>query len=201
MNCENKCNIRQKGLRSCEERGKIEAEGMSFLPGGFALEDAARVAIHPESDGVESCLRDAGEIRALGEEATDKAIGIFIATALSAIGMGDVMDGTRFVGEAGGRDSGRVSELAAIIGGNGGENRGEAFGAETSFEAIEQLNHALGCFSAETEDELETGRAFGKDEQGAFLWLSLAHLFRYSASRRRILLFTAFLRVFFRCPE
>ena len=170
---------------------------MSFLPGGFALEDAARVAIHPESDGVESCLRDAGKICALREE----AIGNFIATALSAIGMGDVMDGTRFVGEAGGRDSGRVSELAAIIGGNGGENRGEAFGAETSFEAIEQLNHALGCFSAETEDELETGRAFGKDEQGAFLWLSLAHLFRYSASRRRILLFTAFLRVFFRCPE
>ena len=51
------------------------------MPGGFALEDGARVAIHPEGDGVESCLRDAGEIRALREEAADEAIGIFIAAA------------------------------------------------------------------------------------------------------------------------
>ena len=79
--------------------------------------------------------------------------------------MGDVMDGTSFVGgEAGGRDSGRVGELAAIIGSNGAENRGEAIGAETSFESIEQLDDAMGSFSAQTEDELETGRAFGKDE-------------------------------------
>ena len=138
---------------------------MSHMPGGFALEDGARVAIHPESDGVESCLRDAGEIRALGEEATDEAIGIFIAAAFGgAVGMGDVMDSTRFVGEAGGRDSGRVGELAAIIGGNGAEDRGEAIGAETSFESIEQLDDAMGSFSAQTEDELETGRAFGEDE-------------------------------------
>ncbi len=135
------------------------------MPGGFALEDGARVAIHPESDGVESCLRDAGEIRALREEATDEAIGIFIDAAFGGtVGVGDVMDGTRFVGEAGGRDSGRVGELAAIIGGNGEENRGETFGTETSFEAVEQLDEALGGFFAQTEDELETGGAFGKDE-------------------------------------
>ncbi len=35
------------------------AEGLSPMPGGFALEDGAGVTIHPESDGVESCLRDA----------------------------------------------------------------------------------------------------------------------------------------------
>ena len=135
------------------------------MPGGFAIEDGARVAIHPESDGVESCLRDAGEIRALGEEAADEAIGIFIAAAFGgAVGMGDVMDSTRFVGEAGGRDSGRVGELAAIIGSNGEEDRGEGLSAETSFESIEQLDDAMGSFSAQTEDELETGRAFGKDE-------------------------------------
>ena len=34
------------------------AEGLSHMPGGFAIEDGARVAIHPESDGVESFLRD-----------------------------------------------------------------------------------------------------------------------------------------------
>ncbi len=115
-------------------------------------------------------MRDAGEIRALGEEATDKAIGIFIAAAFGgAVGVGDVMDGTSFVGgEAGGRDSSRVGELAAIIGGNGEEDRGEAFGTETSFEAIEQLNDALGSFSAQTEDELETGGAFSKDKQDRF---------------------------------
>ncbi len=142
------------------------AEGLSHMPGGFALEDGARVAIHPESDGVESCLRDAGEIRALGEEAADEAIGIFIAAAFGgAVGMGDVMDGTSFVGdEAGGRDSGRVGELAAIIGSNGEEDRGEGLSAETSFESIEQLDDAMGSFSAQTEDELETGRAFCEDE-------------------------------------
>ena len=62
---------------------------------------ARGVAIHPESDGVESFLRDDGEIRALGEGATDKAIGIFITTAFGGtVGMGDVVDGTSFVGEA-----------------------------------------------------------------------------------------------------
>ena len=35
------------------------AEGLRYMPGGFAIEDGARVAIHPEGDGVESFLRDA----------------------------------------------------------------------------------------------------------------------------------------------
>ena len=48
------------------------AEGLSQMPGGFAIEDGARVAIHPESDGIESFLRDAGEIGAFKEEAADE---------------------------------------------------------------------------------------------------------------------------------
>ena len=46
------------------------AEGLSPMPGGLAFEDGARIAIHPESDGVESFLRNAKEIQAfltLGE--------------------------------------------------------------------------------------------------------------------------------------
>ena len=35
------------------------AEGLSHMPSGFAIEDGARVVIHPESDGIESFLRDA----------------------------------------------------------------------------------------------------------------------------------------------
>ena len=63
------------------------AEGLRHMPGGFTIEDGARVAIHPESDGIKSFLRDARQIRALGEETPDKAIGIFIATTFrGAIG-------------------------------------------------------------------------------------------------------------------
>ena len=102
-----------KKVEVMKRGGKIVAEGLSHMPGGIALEDGAGVAIHPESDGIESFLRDDREIRAFGEEATYKAIGIFIAAAFrGTVGMGDVMDGTSFVGEAGGRDSGRVGELA-----------------------------------------------------------------------------------------
>ncbi len=35
------------------------AEGLSHMLGGFAIEDGAGVAIHPEGDGVEVFLRDA----------------------------------------------------------------------------------------------------------------------------------------------
>ena len=120
------------------------AEGLRHMPGGFAIEDGARVAIHPEGDGIESFLRDARQIRALGEEATDKAIGIFIATAFrGTVGMGDVMDGTSFVGEAGGRDSGRVGELAAIISGDGTEDGAEGLSTEATFQAVEGTNDLL----------------------------------------------------------
>ena len=57
--------------------------------------------------------------------------------------MGDVMNGTRFVGEAGGRDSGRVGELAAIIGGDGTKDGAEGLGTEAMFQAVEGTNDLL----------------------------------------------------------
>ena len=58
--------------------------------------------------------------------------------------MGDVMDGTSFVGgEAGGRDSGRVGELAAIIGGDGTEDGAEGLSTEATFQAVEGTNDLL----------------------------------------------------------
>ena len=77
--------------------------------------------------------------------------------------MGDVMNGTRFVGEAGGRDSGRVGELAAIIGGDGTKDGGEAFGTESSFDAVEDMHDVLTGFTAHKVDKLEASDAFSKD--------------------------------------
>ena len=49
----------EKKVEVMKRGGKIVSEGLSHMPGGFAIEDGARVAIHPESDGIESFLRDA----------------------------------------------------------------------------------------------------------------------------------------------
>ena len=58
--------------------------------------------------------------------------------------MGDVMDGTSFVGgEAGGRDRGRVGELAAIIGDDGVEDGGEGLRTGATFQTVEGTNDLL----------------------------------------------------------
>ena len=54
--------------------------------------------------------------------------------------MGDVMDSTRFVGEAGGRDSGRVGELAAIISGDGTEDGAEGLSTEATVNCKNKCN-------------------------------------------------------------
>ena len=81
--------------------------------------------------------------------------------------MGDVMDGTSFVGgEAGGRDTGRVSELTAIVSGDGAEDGGEGLSTEATFQAIEGTNDLLRAFTFEAQDDLKAGNALREDEEG-----------------------------------
>ena len=166
VNCKNKCNKRRKKLRSCREGIKIVAEGFSHVPGAKSIEEKARVAVYPESNEGKRFLGDTGEISAFGEEAADKAIGIFIAAAFrGAVGMGGVVNGARIAGDAGSADSVGIRELATIIRGDGEEKGGEAFGTESSFDAIEDMHDVLTGFTAHKVDKLEASDAFSKDEE------------------------------------
>ena len=166
VNCKNKCNKRRKKLRSCREGIKIVAEGFSHVPGAKSIEEEARIAVHPESNEGKRFLGDTGKVGAFWEETADKAIGIFVAAAFrGAVGMGGVVNGARIAGDAGSADSEGIRELATIIRGDGEEKGGEAFRAETSFDAVEDLNNVLTGFTAHKVDKLEASNAFSKDEE------------------------------------
>ena len=43
-------------LRIMQRGGKVVPERFSHVPGAKSIEEAARIAIHPESNGVTMCL-------------------------------------------------------------------------------------------------------------------------------------------------